>query len=387
MEENKLTPQQDKNISVLNSKVEWIKLGEVIRQCDERNTNGSYTKEDVRGVSIEKKIIPTKANMDGVSVGNYKLFPHNAFCFVPVTSRNGNKITLALNQDEKTYIVSSAYEVFKVKDTSILNPDFLFLIFCRPEFDRYARFNSWGSARESFSYESMENVAIPLPSLSEQRKVVNAWKALREIKEQNEAKAKPLMQVCQSYIQELKHKYDSVEIGEFIEECNERNVENTYGESFLRGVTSDGIFDHSKAKTQGLSFGNYKIVSKENFAYNPSRINIGSIAVSEEQKCIISPMYIVFKVVKKSLLPDFLSLWFRRKEFQRSTLFYASGSVRDTFGFQEMKNVKIPLPPISVQQAIVNIYNCANEAKRIAEEADRMSREICPALIQHIINN
>ena len=130
MEENKLTPQQDKNISVLNSKVEWIKLGEVIRQSDERNTNGSYTKEDVRGISIEKKIIPTKANMDGVSVGNYKLFPHNAFCFVPVTSRNGNKITLALNQDEKTYIVSSAYEVFKVKDTSILNPDFLFLIFC-----------------------------------------------------------------------------------------------------------------------------------------------------------------------------------------------------------------------------------------------------------------
>ena len=338
------------------------------------------------GINKDKCLMPTAANMEGVDTSKYKVISYNMFVFSGMQTGRDVCIRIGLYEEDTPALVSPAYTTFKIESSSIL-PEYFFIFFNRLESDRYGWFISDSSVRANLDWPRFLDINIPLPSLSEQRKVVNAWKALREIKEQNESKAKPLMQVCQSYIQELKHKYDSVEIGEFIEECNERNVENTYGESFLRGVTSDGIFDHSKAKTQGLSFGNYKIVSKENFAYNPSRINIGSIAVSEEQKCIISPMYIVFKVVKKSLLPDFLSLWFRRKEFQRSTLFYASGSVRDTFGFQEMKNVKIPLPPISVQQAIVNIYNCANEAKCIAEEADRMSREICPALIQHIINN
>ena len=388
MEENKLTPQQDKNISVLNSKVEWIKLGEVIRQCDERNTNGSYTKEDVRGVSIEKKIIPTKANMDGVSVGNYKLFPHNAFCFVPVTSRNGNKITLALNQDEKTYIVSSAYEVFKVKDTSILNPDFLFLIFCRPEFDRYARFNSWGSARESFSYESMENVAIPLPSLSEQRKVVNAWKALREIKEQNESKAKPLMQVCQSYIQELKHKYDSVEIGKFIQRHDEKNIENSINE--VRSVSVSKKFNYTNAKVDKSKLSNYKIVHENEISFVQTTGNEKCLCAAINHlgfPIVVTSVNEVFSVDENYLLADYLHLYFCRKETDRYVRFHSWGSARETFTWNDMERFKIPLPPLSVQRAIVNIYNCANEAKCIAEEADRMSREICPALIQHIINN
>ena len=195
------------------------------------------------------------------------------------------------------------------------------------------------------------------------------------------------MQLCQSYIQELKHKYPMQEIGPYIQECNKRNDKNKYSTLHLKGVTSDGIFDRTKAKVQDLDFSNYKVVKKNDFAYNPSRINIGSIALSTEDVCIISPMYIVFHVNEAIIMSEYIELWFRRKEFQRSTLFFASGSVRDTFGYKEMCNVKIPLPPIEVQQAIVNIYKCANEAKRIAEEADRLSREVCPALLQHVIHS
>ena len=366
--------------------VKWVRLGDYIEWCDERNTKEMYSVDDVRGISIEKRIIDTKANMDGVSVTNYKLYRTNYFCYVPVTSRNGNKITLALNTYDATYIVSSAYEVFRVKDEVELLPLYLFLFFLRPEFDRYARYNSWGSAREVFSWENMCNILIPLPSPAEQQKVVNAWRAFREIKVQNEAKAAPLMQLCQSYIQELKHKYPMREIGAYIEECNLRNDEAKYNALQLKGVTSDGVFDVTKAKVQDLDFSNYKVVKKNDFAYNPSRINIGSIALSTADVCIISPMYIVFHVSEDIIIPEYLALWFRRTEFQRSTLFFASGSVRDTFGYKEMCNVKIPLPPIEVQQAIVNIYKCANEAKQIAEEADRLSREVCPALLQHVIH-
>ena len=364
-----------------------VKLGDYIEQCDERNSKGDFSLDSVRGISIEKKMIFTKANMEGVSLKPYKLFKPKEFCFVTITSRNGNKITLSMNYEEDTYLVSSSYVVFKIKDKNLLLPDYLYLLFCRPEFDRYARFNSWGSAREAFSYEDMCRVEIPLPSLAEQQKVVNAWKALREIKEQNEEIAAPLMQVCQSYIQELKHKYESVEIGEFIEESEERNKQNEFGATELMGVNCEGKIVKSIANTQGLNFSNYKIVHKGDFAYS-NRINVGSIALNRGNDCIISPSYVVFRVCRKDIImSEYLDMWYRRTEFLRSTYFFAFGTIKDDFSIREMKRSRIPLPPLSVQQAIVNIYNCANEAKKIAEEADRMSREVCPALIQHVINN
>lgn len=366
-------------------KIDYVTLGDCIEQCDKRNTLLHLGLQDVKGMTITKEIIPTKANLSGNDISKFKIVYPKEFVYNPRT--HGKKIGLGINESSSPFLISWNNIAFRINGKYGLLPDYLYLIFNRNEWDRWACFNSWGSSTEVFSWNEMCRMQIPLPSLSEQQKVVNAWKAFREIKEQNEAKAKPLMQVCQSYIQELKHKYEAVEIGEFIEEVNERNSENLYGEEVLRGVTSEGHFDISKAKTQGLSFTNYKIVEKGMFAYNPSRINIGSIALAEEKASIISPMYIVFKVKSDKVLAEYLALWYRRKEFQRSTLFFASGSVRDTFGLKEMGNSKIPLPPLSVQRAIVSIYKCANEAQQIADEADRLSREVCPALLQHVINN
>ena len=374
-----------------SSGVKWVRLGDYIEQCDERNTKEMYSVDDVRGISIEKRIIDTKANMDGVSVTNYKLYRTNYFCYVPVTSRNGNKITLALNTYDATYIVSSAYEVFRVKDEVELLPLYLFLFFLRPEFDRYARYNSWGSAREVFSWENMCNILIPLPSVAEQQKVVNAWRAFREIKVQNEAKAAPLMQLCQSYIQELKHKYPIQEIGLYIEECNYRNWDGQFTEKEVRGIaTSKGLID-TKANLNGVSLNSYKLVKPKEIAFVPDTSRRGdkmSLGLNDSDKTyIVSSISCVFKVDEDFVLPNFLYLWFCRPEFDRYARFNSWGSAREAFSFEDMKRCKVPLPPIEVQQAIVNIYKCANEAKQIAEEADRLSREVCPALLQHIIHS
>lgn len=374
-----------------NSSVIWVRLGDYIEWCDERNTKEMYSVDDVRGISIEKRIIDTKANMDGVSVTNYKLYRTNYFCYVPVTSRNGNKITLALNTYDATYIVSSAYEVFRVKDEVELLPLYLFLFFLRPEFDRYARYNSWGSAREVFSWENMCNILIPLPSPAEQQKVVNAWRALRETKEQNEAKAAPLMQLCQSYIQELKHKYPMQEIGPYIQECNERNVGGRFTANEVRGIaTSKGLID-TKANLDGVSLDSYKLVRPKEIAFVPDTSRRGdkmSLGLNDsDETYIVSSISSVFRVNEEDVLSDFLYLWFCRSEFDRYARFNSWGSAREAFSFEDMKRCKVPLPPIAVQQAIVNIYKCANEAKQIAEEADRLSREVCPALLQHVIHS
>ncbi len=374
-----------------SSGVKWVRLGDYIEQCDERNHNNQYSIETIKGISTNKLFIDTKANLDGVPLQSYKLVSHRYFAYVPDTSRRGDKVALAFNNSGDTYLISSIYCVFKVAKPIELVPEYLYLFFLRPEFDRYARYNSWGSAREVFSWENMCSILIPLPSVVEQQKVVNAWKAFREIKEQNEAKAAPLMQVCQSYIQELKHKYPLQEIGPYIEECNERNLEGKFTEKDVRGIaTSKGLIE-TKANLDGVSLNSYKLVKSKEIAFVSDTSRRGdkmSLGLNDSDKTyIVSSISSVFKVDEENILSKFLYLWFCRPEFDRYARFNSWGSAREAFSFEEMKRCKTPLPPIDVQRAIVNIYKCANEAKQMAEEADRLSREVCPALIQHVIHS
>ena len=374
-----------------SSCVKWVRLGDYIEQCDERNHNNQYSIETIKGISTNKLFIDTKANLDGVPLQSYKLVSPRYFAYVPDTSRRGDKVALAFNNSGDTCLISSIYCVFKVAKPIELVPEYLYLFFLRPEFDRYARYNSWGSAREVFSWEDMCNIAIPLPSVAEQQKVVNVWRALRETKEQNEAKAAPLMQLCQSYIQELKHKYPMQEIGPYINESNERNWNGNFTANEVRGIaTSKGLIE-TKANLDGVSLDSYKLVKPKEIAFVPDTSRRGdkmSLGLNDSDKTyIVSSISSVFRVNEENILPNFLYLWFCRPEFDRYARFNSWGSAREAFSFEDMKRCKVPLPPIAVQQAIVNIYKCANEAKQIAEEADRLSREVCPALLQHVINS
>lgn len=333
--------------------------------------------------------MPTVANTDEIDLKKYKIIRPGQFIFSGMQTGRDVCIRIGL-YDGKPALISPAYTTFVITKPDVLLPEFVFMYFKRTEMDRYGWFISDSSVRSNLDWPRFLDIEIPLPAIDEQKQVVAAWRGLKNLGEQNEQMAGPLMDLCQSYLQDLKHKYPLVEIGLYIEEINERNTDNEYDEGVLRGVTNSNKFDTSKALTEGLSFSNYKIVKRDCFAYNPSRINIGSIAKSQEDVCIISPMYIVFKIKDtelQDLLPDFLMLWFTRSEFQRSTLFYAAGSVRDTFSFPDMCRVKIPLPPIEIQRAIVEIYNCARTSKYISETAKKLNSDICPALMRQVIGD
>lgn len=376
----------------MGSNVKWVRLGDYIEQSDGRNNQSLYGIDVIKGISTGKDFIETKANLDGVSLTSYKTVSPQYFAFVPDTSRRGDKMALGYNKSKDTYLISSIYCVFYVKDKVKLIPEYLYLFYNRPEFDRYARYNSWGSAREVFSWEDMQNIEFPLPSPEEQQKVVNAWKACREIKEQNEAKAAPLMQLCQSYIQELKHKYPAQEIGPYIEEYDLRNKESYYKIDDVRGISIEKKIIDTKANMDGVSLSPYKIFKNGTFCYvTITSRNGDKITLSlnpDGRDYIVSSSYITFDVKNSDvILPEFLYLWFCRPEFDRYARFNSWGSAREAFSFEDMKRTEVPIPPLDVQRAIVNIYKCANEAKQIAAEADRLSREVCPALLQHIIQN
>lgn len=156
-------------------------IGPYIEQSDARNKAHAYSEKDVRGLSVSKRIIETNANLAGVNLGNYKIFSPNELAYVADTSRRGEKISIAFNETDNTYITSAINTVFRVKKSAEqkLLPGYLMLFFGRSEFDRYARFNSWGSARETFDWAEMCDVRIPLPDIAVQRYVVELYQAWR----------------------------------------------------------------------------------------------------------------------------------------------------------------------------------------------------------------
>ncbi len=194
LEDLKLTC--DAYIDQLRSKYPLQKLGTCIAVCEEKNEELQYGIDDVKGVSIEKKFIDTKANMEGVSLRPYAVIKPDEFAYVTVTSRNGGKISLAHNNTQNTYICSSSYIVFAVTDTDTLLPSYLAMLFRRGEFDRYARFHSWGSARETFDWDEMCDVRIPIPSIEIQQDIVNIFEAYLTRKEINEKLKTQIKDLC-----------------------------------------------------------------------------------------------------------------------------------------------------------------------------------------------
>ena len=372
------------------SKVKWVKLGSFIEQLYEKNSDKKFGESEAIGVNIDKEIRPMKGHLDNKNFESFYVVRPRSFVYNP---RGSRKLGLGYNDTQNTYITTFNNVIFHIKDDiKVLNPLFLFLYLSRKEWDRMAEYMSWGSSTEVFSWNTLCDIEIPLPSLSEQQKVVNAWKALREIKEQNEAKAAPLMQLCQSYIQELKHKYPAQEIGPYIEEYDFRNKDSYYKVEDVRGISIEKKIIDTKANMDGVSLSPYKIFKNGTFCYvTITSRNGDKITLSlnpDDRDYIVSSSYITFDVKNSDvIIPAFLYLWFCRPEFDRYARFNSWGSAREAFSFDDMKRTKVPIPPLNVQRAIVNIYECANEAKQIAAEADKLSREVCPALLQHVINN
>lgn len=361
------------------------KLGQLIEQSDERNADERYGIDDVRGISIQKKFIFTKADMTGVSLRPYKLVRPNTFSYVTVTSRNGEKITLGYNDTGDTYIVSSSYIVFRVVDEAVLLPEYLFIYFNRPEFDRFARFNSWGSARETFDWDTMCDIDIELPSVEIQQKFVDVYKAMVANQKCYENGLSDLKLTCDAYIEDLRRKMPCEKIGPYIQQSDRRN-DMGLTQDDVRGITTAKELIPTKASMNGVRVDNYKLVEPGAITYVPDTSRRGdkiSLAMNNTgDTYLVSSISSVFTTDREKLLPDYLMLFFSRAEFDRYTRFHSWGSARETFNWDDMQAVKVPIPDIHVQQAIVNIYKCYLKRKEINERLKAQIKDLCPILIR-----
>lgn len=179
------------------------------------------------GLSIQKKFIPSIANTIGTDMSTYRIIERNQFAYGPVTSRNGDKITIALFSDFDKALISQAYIPFEVKDTKELDTEYLMMWFRRPEFDRYARFKSHGSAREIFDWEEMCNTLLPIPSITKQREIVKEYNVIQNRIALNQQLIQKLEEMAQAIYREW-----------FVEEADENWEEKSIGD--LCSLVTDG---------------------------------------------------------------------------------------------------------------------------------------------------
>lgn len=359
-----------------------IRLGDYIERSTVNNSDLKYGTELIEGVNSTGVFAPPKGNTDGVDLKPYKIVNNGAFVYNPTRLDLGS---LAY-RTEGLCIVSHLYMIFYLTEEGkkIIDPQYLYIYFQRDEFRREVTFRNFGSQRPEFNFDDMSEIIIPLPDIDIQRKYVRVYNSLLNNQKNYERGLEDLKLVCDSYIENLRKNLPCEEIGQYIEESDIKNESGNI--TLVQGVESSGTYMDTRANMDGIDISKYKIVKKGFFAYNPSRINLGSIALRRDEDCIISPMYTVFRVTDtEKLSPEYLSLWLSRSEFHRSTLFFASGSVRDTFDFSLMKEVKIPFPKMEIQESIVEILTTYVTRRNIAQKLNELIKDMRSVLIKGAI--
>ena len=179
----------------------YKRLGDYIRPVDVRNRELKVT--NLLGLSVSKEFMPSIANTIGTDMSSYKIVENGQFVYIADTSRRGDKIAIALLSDYDYAIVSQAYTVFDIIDHNTLAPEYLMMWFRRPEFDRYARFHSHGSAREVFDWDELCNVQLPIPSIDRQREIVSEYETLSNRIRLNEKMITSLEETAQALYRKM----------------------------------------------------------------------------------------------------------------------------------------------------------------------------------------
>lgn len=379
-----------------SKEVRWVRIGEFILVSDEMNKLNLDL--PVMGLNKGKQMMPTVANLDGVNLSKYKVVENGTFVFSGMQTGRDVCIRIVLATNPDPVLVSHAYTTFVLNPEKGLIPEYLFLWFDRKESDRYGWFISDSSVRSNLDWPRFLDIKIPVPykdgepDVERQREVVAVWQGLRRLKEENEALATPLLELCQAKMDELKHTAPMVELGQYIEQRDERNTDNSFTVKSVRGLATSKAIIPTKANMQDVSLTSYKFMKPYDIAYVADTSRRGdkvSLGYNEtDENFLLSSISTVFTSTDfNELDPTFIYLWFCRPEFDRYARFNSWGSARETFSWEEMCRVRIPKPSIEIQRAIVDLYHCARQAKQIAEEASKQLKTICPALMQHIIHS
>ncbi len=363
----------------------YKRLGNYIRLVDNRNEDLAVT--NLLGINITKNFMPSVANVSGTDLSKYKIIQKGQFAYSAMQVGRDETIRLALYTNDEPAIISPAYLVIESKDENELIPEYMMMWFQRPESDRYGWFISDSSVRASLEWERFCEIEIPIPNIDEQKKYVALYKGLLNNQKVYENSLYDLQLICDTYIEDLIKKEEPKLLGEYIEKTIDKNTDDSIKE--LIGISERKEFRIPSGKVNRNNLTNHLIVRRNEFGYIPRMNTFKPLAIALshfDYPVLISASYISFKVIKPNdLLPEFLFMFFKRTEFDRYAYFNAWSSTRETFDWNNMCEVKLPIPDIKVQEAIVTIYHTLETRKRINEKLKDSIKPLCPVLMRGVV--
>ncbi len=364
----------------------YKRIGNYIRPVSNRNKDLTVT--NLLGVNISKNFMPSVANTSWVDLSKYKIIRKGQFATNIMHVDRDEVLPISLYQKEQPAIVSPAYMTFEIVDENVLLPEFLMMEFQRPEFDRQAWTYCDSSVRGGLEWERFCEIEIPIPDIDEQRKFVALYNGLLTNQKTYDNSLADLQLVCNYSMENLKKIEPLKLLSSFIRLVDNRNKDLSVKK--VCWVSMKKYFIPSIANTNTVDLSNYKIVKKGQFGLilmkvgRDNQVSVGYL--QDDDAVIISPAYHVFEIIDENiLLPEFLMMWLSRPENDRWLGYISASSVRGSITFDEFCTIKLPIPDIKVQEAIVTIYHTLDTRKRINEQLKNTIKPLCPVLMKGVI--
>lgn len=360
------------------------KIGELIEQINDVNSDLKYDENSAVGMTITKEIIPTKANLNGTDLSKFIIVRPESFIYNPRT--HGKKIGFGYNNTKDTYIISWNNIAFKIKDdkkSSVL-ADYLFLHFRRDEWDREACYQSWGTSTEVFTWDALCDMDIELPSIDIQQKYVDIYNAMLSNQQSYECGLEDLKISFNALIDRYKHTSKRIPVKDLLSEVDNRNFDGAI--TTLKGINISKQFMDSVANTTSVDLSKYKIVKNSQIAFSgmqTGRDKCIRIALSRyDYPIIISPAYTVFDITNHDMIPEYFMIWFSRFESDRYGWFISDSSIRSNLDLDRFYETEVPVPDKKIQESIVEIYKAYIDRRDINENLKQQIKDICPILIK-----
>lgn len=363
----------------------YKQLGNYIRQVNERN--GDLSVDKLLGVSITKQFVSSIANIVGTDLSNYKIVRTGQFAYGPVTSRNGEKISIALLQEDDC-IISSSYSVFEVIDKNVLNPEYLMLWFSRPEFDRYARYRSHGSVREIFDWDEMCQVELPVPSIAKQNEMVEAYRVVTDriaLKQKiNDNLVEALSAVYKELFSDTETQYPKVSLQQV---CNKigsgatpKGGKAAYIDEGISLIRSTNIFDFRFEYSDLAHINQNQADILANVTVEPNDVLFNITGVSVARCCMVpddvlparvNQHVMIIRPIKGENMSYYIMFTLCSTDNKTKLLGIGqSGSTREAINKQELESFEIPLPDNN------SINKFGEAAKHVYEHIHCSIREI-----------
>ncbi|MFC3561184.1 restriction endonuclease subunit S [Pedobacter jamesrossensis] len=366
----------------------YKRIGDYIRLIDNRNKDLAI--DNLLGINITKNFMKSVANVSETDLSKYKVIKKNQFAYSAMQVGRDETIRLALYKEDVPAIISPAYLVIELLDEKQLLPDYMMMWFQKPESDRYGWFISDSTVRASLEWERFCEIKIPIPNIDEQLKYVAIYSGLLANQETYQKSLNDLQLICNSSMDKLKKIDYHLPLNKLIKLVDVRNDFTEIKK--LLGINVNKVFMPSKANVSQTDLSKYKIIKKDQFAYSAMQVGrdetVRVVLYSKKEPAIISPAYLVFEVINKSVvIPEFLMLWFYRPEFNRYGWFISDSTVRASLEWDRFKEISIPIPDLKIQEAIVALYHTLESRKRINKQLKETIKPLCPILMKGVMDS